>query len=137
MGDRHSGELTSLAMSAEEREAENAKLLARMKNQKNQLTAGMNKIMKAMMGLTGGDVEGFLQSKEVDRYLVEAFNKYDRNGNGTLSSREFAEAWNYMNLGGSDAEIREAFTSVDVDYSGVIEYSEFAKAIKESRLNEL
>merc|ERR1712156_114808 len=137
MGDRHSGELTSLAMSAEEREAENAKLLARMKNQKNQLTAGMNKIMKAMMGLTGGDVEGFLQSKEVDKYLVEAFNKYDRNGNGTLSYREFKDAWEYMNLGGGDAEVKAAFSSVDVDYSGVVEYNEFASAIKESRLSEL
>ena len=50
--------------------------------------------MKAMMGLTGNDVEGFLQSKEVDKYLVEAFNKYDTNGNGTLSYREFGDAWN-------------------------------------------
>merc|ERR1712048_173746 len=103
-------------------DAENAALMARMKNQKNQPTSGMSKIMKAMMGLTGNDVEGFLQSKEIDKYLVEAFNKYDTNGNGTLSSREFGDAWNYMGLGGSDAEVRAAFTSVDVDGSGVIEY---------------
>merc|ERR1740123_2252782 len=135
--DRHSGELTSLAKSSEERDAENAELLSRMKNQKNQLSQGMNKIMKAMMGLTGGDIEGFLQSKEVDKYLVEAFNKYDRNGNGTLSYREFKDAWEYMNLGGSEAEVKSAFSSVDVDYSGVVEYNEFAGAIKESRLSEL
>merc|ERR1719436_2356061 len=42
-----------------------------------------------------------------------------------------------MNLGGSDADIKRAFSSVDVDYSGVVEYSEFATAIKESRLSEL
>merc|ERR1719436_20069 len=42
-----------------------------------------------------------------------------------------------MNLGGSDAEIKKAFSSVDVDYSGAVEYSEFATAIKESRLSEL
>jgi Ca2+-binding EF-hand superfamily protein len=135
--ERHGAELADLSKSGTERDAENARILARMKNQKNQLSAGMSKIMKSMMGLTGNDIEGFLQSKEVDRYLVEAFNKYDRNGNGTLSAREFAEAWKFMNLGGNEAEIRDAFTSVDVDYSGVIEYSEFAKAIKESRLSEL
>merc|ERR1712048_1525485 len=101
-------------------DAENAALMARMKNQKNQLTSGMSKIMKAMMGLTGNDVEGFLQSKEVDKYLVEAFNKYDRNGNGTLSYREFKDAREYMNLGGGDAEVKAAFSSVDVDYSGVV-----------------
>merc|ERR1712048_651901 len=71
------------------------------------------------------------------RYLVEAFNKYDRNGNGTLSYREFAEAWRFMNLGGNDSDIKAAFSSVDVDYSGVVEYGEFASAIKESRLSEL
>merc|ERR1719461_1903712 len=135
--DRHGGELASLSKTQEEMDAENAALMARMKNQKNQLTSGMSKIMKAMMGLTGNDVEGFLQSKEIDKYLVEAFNKYDTNGNGTLSSREFGDAWNYMGLGGSDAEVRAAFTSVDVDGSGVIEYGEFSKAIKESRLSEL
>merc|ERR1719499_1137305 len=135
--DRHSGELTSLAQTQEERDAENAKLLARMKNQKKKLTSGMSKIMKAMMGLTGNDIEGFLQSKEVDKYLVEAFNKYDRNGNGTLSYQEFADAWQFMNLGGSDSEIKRAFSTVDTDYSGVIEYGEFSRAIKDSRLSEL
>jgi len=135
--DRHGGELASLSKTKAEMDAENAALISRMKNQKNQLTSGMSKIMKAMMGLTGNDVEGFLQSKEIDKYLVEAFNKYDTNGNGTLSAREFGDAWSYMGLGGSDAEVRAAFTSVDVDSSGVIEYGEFSKAIKESRLSEL
>merc|ERR550534_1623278 len=135
--DRHGGELATLSKSADEVAAENRELMSRMKNQKNQLTSGMSKIMKAMMGLTGNDVEGFLQSKEIDKYLVEAFNKYDTNGNGTLSAREFGDAWSYMGLGGSDSEVRAAFTSVDVDGSGVIEYGEFSKAIKESRLSEL
>merc|ERR1712027_261225 len=122
--DNHSGELASLSKTQAEADAENKALLARMKNQKNQLTAGMSKIMKAMMGLTGNDVEGFLQSKEVDKYLVEAFNKYDTNGNGTLSYREFSDAWKFMNLGGSDSDVKAAFSSVDVDYSGVVEYGE-------------
>merc|ERR1712025_415702 len=114
-----------MSKSSSELAEENRLLMARMKNQKNQLTSGMTKIMKAMMGLTGNDVEGFLQSKEVDKYLVEAFNKYDTNGNGTLSYREFGDAWSYMGLGGSDSEVKAAFSSVDVDYSGVIEYGEF------------
>merc|ERR1712051_988990 len=42
-----------------------------------------------------------------------------------------------MNLGGSETEVKSAFSSVDVDYSGVVEYNEFASAIKESRLSEL
>merc|ERR1711953_1025593 len=112
--DRHGGELASLSKTQAEIEAENAALMSRMKTQKNQLTSGMSKIMKAMMGLTGRDVEGFLQSKEVDKYLVEAFTKYDRNGNGTLSYREFGEAWRFMNLGGDDSEILTAFKKVDV-----------------------
>ena len=42
-----------------------------------------------------------------------------------------------MGLGGSDSEVKAAFSGVDVDFSGVIEYGEFSKAIKESRLSEL
>jgi Ca2+-binding EF-hand superfamily protein len=136
--ENHKHELVQNTKSADERELENARLLARMKNQRNELSAGMNKIMKSMMGLTGaGDLEGFLQSKEIDKYLVEAFNKYDKNGNGTLSYREFKQAWQSMNLGGSDEEIKQTFQSVDADYSGLIEWSEFSKCIKESRLGEL
>jgi hypothetical protein len=41
--DRHGGELATLSKSAEEVDAENRELMARMKNQKNQLTAGMSK----------------------------------------------------------------------------------------------
>ena len=37
-----------------------------------------------------------------------------------------------MNLGGNDDEIKQAFQSVDADYSGLIEWSEFSKSIKES-----
>merc|ERR1712223_953826 len=47
--DRHGGELASLSKTKAEMDAENAALMARMKNQKNQLTSGMSKIMKAMM----------------------------------------------------------------------------------------
>merc|ERR1719411_1757219 len=114
-----------MAKTKEEAAAEQAALMARMKDQRNKLSSGMSKIMKAMMGLTGKDVEGFLQSKEVDKYLIEAFNKYDTNGNGTLSYRQFGDAWSYMGLGGSDSEVKAAFSGVDVDYSGVIEYGEF------------
>merc|ERR1719461_2459226 len=135
--EKHGAELSQMAKTKEESAAEQAELMARMKDQRNKLSSGMSKIMKAMMGLTGKDVEGFLQSKEVDKYLIEAFNKYDSNGNGTLSYKEFSNAWRYMNLGGSDSEIKKAFSSVDVDYSGAVEYSEFASAIKESRLSEL
>merc|ERR1712176_1429078 len=127
--DKHGAELSQMAKTKEESAAEQAELMARMKDQRNKLSSGMSKIMKAMMGLTGKDVEGFLQSKEVDKYLVEAFNQYDVNGNGTLSYREFGDAWKYMNLGGSESDIKAAFSSVDVDYSGVVKYVEFASAI--------
>jgi len=135
--DRHSGELNSLSKTQSERDDENRRLTARMKNQRNELTSGMNNIMKAMMTLTGTDMDQFLQSQEVDKYLVEAFNKYDKNGNGTLSYNEFKETWEYMGLGGDEYEIRDAFSNVDTDRSGVVEFNEFSSAIKDSRLSEL
>jgi Ca2+-binding EF-hand superfamily protein len=133
----HRGELSSYADKNQNHEAESARLRARLAHQKKSADEGMNDILKTMMALTGNDIDQFLSSKEVDKYLVEAFNKFDANGNGTLSNSEFMGAWREMNLGGSETEMREAFEAVDTDKSGVVEYPEFSKAIKESRLGEL
>jgi Ca2+-binding EF-hand superfamily protein len=130
-------ELLNRAKTQEERDVENERLRARMKNQNEQLTKGMTSVMKAMMDITGDDMDRFMSSNDIDRYLTEAFNKYDKNGNGSLSLREFRQAWEYMNLGGGEEEIRKAFVDVDTDRSGVIEYPEFMRAIKDNRLDEL
>ena len=47
--DNHKHELVQNTKYADERELENARLLNRMKNQKNELSQEMNKIMKSMM----------------------------------------------------------------------------------------
>eukprot|EP00492_Amphilonche_elongata_P002345 TRINITY_DN25_c0_g1_i4.p1 TRINITY_DN25_c0_g1~~TRINITY_DN25_c0_g1_i4.p1 ORF type:complete len:147 (-),score=45.93 TRINITY_DN25_c0_g1_i4:27-467(-) len=63
--------------------------------------------------------------------------KFDKDGSGQLEKPEFHKAWGFLGLKGEKAEIDLAFASVDVDASGIVDKSEFMKAIKSSRLTEL
>eukprot|EP00494_Astrolonche_serrata_P031325 UN31594 len=74
---------------------------------------------------------------DMNKILTEIFEKFDRNGNGTMELREFKQAWRDLKLSGSDQEIVRAFHKVDTDRSGVIELPEFKTAIKGERFAEL
>merc|ERR1712110_709525 len=89
--------------------------------------------MKMMMDATDQEFD----MAELDAHLTDAFRRFDDNGNGTLDSWEFTQAWTWLGLKGSKDEIEDAFTSVDRDNSGVIDLDEFRNAIKSERLAEL
>jgi len=91
---------------AEDRKKRNARLRDPLEREFEEPEfEGGYRLRKAMMSVTGNDIEEFLQFKEVDKYLLEAFNRFDTNGNGTLLYRQFYDAWSYMKRGGSDYEI--------------------------------
>ena len=50
---------------------------------------------------------------------------FDRNGDGSISRREFREGWLTLNLGLTYDEIDELMTIVDTDRDGAISYDEF------------
>lgn len=61
-----------------------------------------------------------LTDEQIDKILVETFNKFDNDGSGELEFPEFTEAWRFLGLKGSLDEIRNAYKTVDTDGSGKI-----------------
>lgn len=57
--------------------------------------------------------------------LRRAFSLFDRNGDGTISKKEFREGWLTLNLGLTYDEIDDLMNLVDQDKSGSISYDEF------------
>jgi len=135
--ERVGGSLSGLSSNIGASEAEAEALRQKIKAQGKDYSSAMTNIMSRMLQANGQDINDFLQSKEVDKYLAKAFNQYDSNGNGELSFSEFSSAWRSMGLSGTPQEIKKAFQTVDVDNSGLVEYVEFSRAIKNSKLGEL
>merc|ERR1711981_300303 len=87
--------------------------------------------------MLGCNPEDLLSDEEITKHLTDAFNKFDEDRSGQLGAWEFAQAWFFLGLKGSEDEIRDAFKSVDTNGSGMIDIDEFIKAIKGERMAEL
>lgn len=65
----------------------------------------------------------------LDQYLLkelrEAFDQFDRDGNGHIDKAEFAELLESIDPGMSDEQMEIGFSEVDKDGSGTIEFGEF------------
>ena len=61
--------------------------------------------------------------------LKDTFNVFDKDGSLQLGFEEYVEAWKFLGRGGNETEIKEVWDSVDVDGSGLIEWSEFAFSV--------
>lgn len=57
--------------------------------------------------------------------LRDRFERIDQDGNGRINESEFSVLLDALGLGFSDAQVRAAFVSIDVDSSGQIELEEF------------
>ena len=75
-----------------------------------------------MMGLDPVDV---LSDEEINKHLTDAFNKFDEDKSGELGAWEFKQAWFFLGLKGSRAELDASFASVDANKSGLIDLNEF------------
>jgi len=105
LGDTFS-QFALLKGAAEDRKKRNARLRDPLEREFEEPEfEGGYRLRKAMMSGTGNDIEELLQFKEVDKYLLQAFNRFDTNGNGTLLYRQFYDEWSYMKRRGSDYEI--------------------------------
>eukprot|EP00492_Amphilonche_elongata_P002513 TRINITY_DN276_c0_g1_i6.p1 TRINITY_DN276_c0_g1~~TRINITY_DN276_c0_g1_i6.p1 ORF type:complete len:227 (-),score=64.66 TRINITY_DN276_c0_g1_i6:327-965(-) len=61
--------------------------------------------------------------------LKDTFNAFDKDGNGELGYPEYNEAWKFLGQPGDDSKIKAAFDGVDIDQSGLVEWSEFVFSI--------
>ncbi|HVY30678.1 MAG TPA: EF-hand domain-containing protein [Polyangiaceae bacterium] len=57
--------------------------------------------------------------------LRHRFERVDTDGNGRIDETEFSKLLDALGVGYSDAQIRAAFVSIDLDSSGHIELEEF------------
>ena len=61
--------------------------------------------------------------------VKDTFNAFDRDGNAELAFPEYYEAWKFLGQPGSDDQIKQAFDSVDVDATGLVDFEEFIFSI--------
>jgi len=57
--------------------------------------------------------------------LKEAFDQFDRNGNGRIGVQEFTRLLELLGAGMSASDIRVGFRELDRDGSGAIGFEEF------------
>jgi Ca2+-binding EF-hand superfamily protein len=58
--------------------------------------------------------------------LKDTFQAFDNDGSAQLGFPEYSEAWKFLGRPGDEAAIKNCFDSVDVDGSGLVEWSEFS-----------
>merc|ERR1719210_818934 len=65
--------------------------------------------------------------------VKDTFNAFDRDGNAELAFPEYYEAWKFLGQPGSDDQIKQAFDSVDVDATGLVDFEEFIFSIMQEK----
>merc|ERR1719210_1587119 len=77
------------------------------------------------------NVEDDRNPEERKMYMTvkDTFNAFDRDGNAELAFPEYYEAWKFLGQPGSDDQIKQAFDSVDVDSTGLVDWEEFVFSI--------
>ena len=81
--------------------------------------------LKDMAGEPVSDDEGM----KMYTTLKDTFNAFDKDGNAELGYPEYQEAWKFLGQPGTNEAIKKAFDGVDVDGSGLVEWSEFCFSI--------
>merc|ERR1719204_689096 len=103
--------------------AERNKLLRdRLTGMKGEIQSQIGGLLSDMMGLDPADV---LSDEEINKHLTDAFNKFDEDKSGELGAWEFKQAWFFLGLKGTQAELDTAFAEVDTNHSGKIDLNEF------------
>ena len=72
-----------------------------------------------------------MSSKNEHEELIKTFKSFDKNGNGTISKDELLDGYRELHIGRmSEEEIRkevdDIMDRIDIDGSGMIDYSEWA-----------
>jgi Ca2+-binding EF-hand superfamily protein len=75
------------------------------------------------------------REKTVDQELVEAFQAFDKDGNGFISASELKSMMRSLGDRVSDDDVRKIIADVDVNGDGVVSYEEFLTMMKTSGKN--
>jgi len=62
--------------------------------------------------------------------MRDTFERFDRNGSGELNLEEYKKAWKFLGRPGTNEDMEAAFSGVDIDNSGFIEWEEFVFSLQ-------
>jgi Ca2+-binding EF-hand superfamily protein len=100
---------------------------------KKQTEAQIQTLLVDLVGILAEMTETPDERSESDKALYgqikDTFNAFDRDGNAELGFPEYYEAWKFLSQPGSDEQIKQAFDSVDVDGTGLVDWEEFVFSI--------
>ncbi|KAI9491724.1 calmodulin [Zychaea mexicana] len=65
-----------------------------------------------------------LSKEQIDEYR-ESFALFDKDGNGTIDSKELGAVMQSLNLHPTESELKEMINDVDSDGNGTIDFDEF------------
>jgi len=104
----------------------------RRRNQRKTMEATLaerlGECVNALCDVTGKPRD--MAKAEAAREMRETFDKFDRNGSGELNLVEYQKAWKFLGKPGTEADMEAAFTGVDIDGSGLIEWDEFVFSLQ-------
>eukprot|EP00090_Calanus_glacialis_P039722 TRINITY_DN69168_c0_g1_i1.p1 TRINITY_DN69168_c0_g1~~TRINITY_DN69168_c0_g1_i1.p1 ORF type:complete len:177 (-),score=69.08 TRINITY_DN69168_c0_g1_i1:87-539(-) len=64
-------------------------------------------------------------TEEEKKVFREAFGQFDKNGDGSISTKELSNVMRSLGQNPTEAELQDAINEVDVDGSGAVEWEEF------------
>ncbi|VDN04496.1 unnamed protein product [Thelazia callipaeda] len=82
---------------------------------------------------TANDEFGGINEEEMIEYK-EAFHLFDKDGNGSISSKELGVAMRSLGQNPTEQELLDIVNEVDIDGSGTIDFPEFCQLMK--RMNK-
>lgn len=68
-----------------------------------------------------------MQDKDAEQQLINAFNVFDNNRDGSIATENFRDIINNLGEKLTQSEIREILKEADLDGDGNIDYMEFVK----------
>lgn len=84
-----------------------------------------------LLKLSSRSADEAKRNRRFDATLKAFFNRYDRNGDGVLDRYELRLLLNDLNENVSEERFEALLAEIDTDASGVIDFKEFAAAMKE------
>merc|ERR1712048_1404091 len=97
------------------------------------------------MGTVGGlldqlamvNAKDVLSEDQIREHLTDCYRRFDSSRDQKLDKWEFTQAWTFLGLKGTEAEVSQAFINVDTNNSNSIDLEEFITAIMDERMVEL
>lgn len=92
-----------------------------------EMSSGANKKYNTMTTFNEADRRKILESLTADELATfqEAFTVFDKNQDGTITTKELSTVMRSLGQNPTDAEVQDMINEVDVDGSGAIEFPEF------------